>query len=328
MRRREFILLAGGMAAGLPVAARAQQGERVRNIAMLLPGVEGNPMWRSSFLERLQELGWMEGRNIRIERRWAQGDTGRMRAFAKEFVTLQPDLIVSGNTPITAALLRETRTIPIVFTSVADPVGSGFVESLARPGGNVTGFATLEPSLGGKWVELLKEIAPKVTRIGIIFNPETAVRQGLLYSQPIKAAAASFQMEDIAIAVHSATEIESALATFARNPESGLIVIPDNFTQVHRQLITSLALRHRLPAVYAYRPMATIGGLVSYGVDNANLVRQAAGYVDRILRGEKPGELPVQQPTKFELAINLKTAKALGFTVPAALLARADEVIE
>jgi len=322
MTRREFIALVAA------AWTRTAYAERVRNIAMLLPGVEGNPMGRSSFSERLQELGWVEGRNIRIERRWAQGDTGRMRAFAKEFVTLQPDLIVSGNTPITAALLRETRTIPIVFTSVADPVGSGFVESLARPGGNVTGFATLEPSLGGKWVELLKEIAPKVTRIGIIFNPETAVRQGLLYSQPIKAAAASFQMEDIAIAVHSATEIESALATFARNPESGLIVIPDNFTQVHRQLITSLALRHRLPAVYAYRPMATIGGLVSYGVDNANLVRQAAGYVDRILRGEKPGELPVQQPTKFELAVNLKTVRTLGLTIPASLLARADEVIE
>ena len=322
MTRREFIALVAA------AWTRTAYAERVRNIAMLFPGVEGNSMWRASFLERLQELGWVEGCNIRIERRWAEGDMNKMRAFAKEFVALQPDVIVCGNTPITAAVLSETRTIPIVFGSVGDPVASGFVESLARPGGNATGFASLEPSLGSKWLELLKEIAPGLRQVGIIFNPETAPGRGLLYSRPAEIAAASLRMKTVAIPVHSAAEIESSLTKLASEPESGLIVIPDNFTQVYRRLITSLALGHRLPAAYPYRAMAAIGGLISYGVDNAELWGRAAGYVDRILRGEKPSDLPVQRPTKFELVINLKTAKLLGLTVPPSLVARADEVIE
>jgi len=281
-----------------------------------------------AFSDRLRDLGWIEGRNIQIERRWGGGETNQIRALSKELLSLAPDLVVTSGTPATAALLAETQTVPIVFASVADPVGSGLVSNLARPGRNVTGFATLEPSLGGKWVELLREIAPSVKRVGIIFNPETAIRRGLLFSEPIEAAATSISIETLRILVHSRADIEIELSKFARQPQHGLIVIPDNFTQVHQELITLIALQQGLPAVYAYRFMAQNGGLVSYGVNNADLFRRAAEYSDRILKGEKPGELPVQQPTKFELVINLKTAKALGLSIPPTLLARADEVIE
>jgi len=328
MRRREFIALVGG-AIAWAIPGRAQERARLQKLAMLLPGKEGDQGGViAAFSDRLRDLGWIEGRNIQIERRWGGGEINQIRALSKELLSLAPDLVVTSGTPATAALLAETQTVPIVFASVADPVGSGLVSNLARPGRNVTGFATLEPSLGGKWVELLREIAPSVKRVGIIFNPETAIRRGLLFSEPIEAAATSISIETLRILVHSRADIEIELSKFARQPQHGLIVIPDNFTQVHQELITLIALQQGLPAVYAYRFMAQNGGLVSYGVNNADLFRRAAEYSDRILKGEKPGELPVQQPTKFELVINLKTAKALGITIPPSLLARADEVIE
>jgi ABC-type uncharacterized transport system substrate-binding protein len=327
--RRKFLATLGGAAAARPLAARAQQ-ERMPRIGVLMGYAEDDleaQAWVAAFRETLQKLGWTEGRNIRIDTRWARVDTELMQRFAQELVSLQPDLILSQITPTTAALLQQTRTIPIVFAMVADPVGSGFVASLSRPGGHVTGFVTLEGSLGGKWLELLKEIAPRVARVAFLFNPATATFVEY-YLNPVKAAAASIGVELIAAPVHDASELESVVATQAREPNSGLIVAPDSFLIVHRAEVTSLAARYRLPAVYPYRQFAELGGLLSYGFDRLDNWRRAAGYVDRILKGEKPGDLPVQAPTKYELVINLKTAKTLSLDVPWILQQRADEVIE
>ena len=329
MKRRDFITLLGG-AAAWPMAARAQQTERVRQIGVLTFSAEGDEEGRSSvaaFREELRKLGWIEGRNSKIDIRWAAADVELMKAFAKELVTLQPDLILTSSTAATAAMLQQTRTIPIIFVLVADPVGSGFVASLPRPGGNATGFTPIVGSLGGKWVELLKETAPQVTRVALLFNPPTATFiEGFV--NPFKAAAASVGAEAIVAPVNDMAALESAVATEAHEPSSGLVVIPDAFTVRHRAEITALAARHHVPAIYWSRSFAEIGGLISYGPYIVDEYRRAASYADRILQGEKPSELPVQAPVKFELVLNLKAAKALGLEVPATLLARADEVIE
>ena len=285
--------------------------------------------WYAAFREALQKLGWTQGRNIQIDTRWATPDDAEsMRRFAKELVALQPDVLLSSTTPTTTALLQQTRTIPIVFALVADPIGSGFVANFARPGGNVTGFIfTTEPTMAGKWVELLKEIAPRVARIAMPFNPATATYADY-WLDPFKAAAASLAVEAVPAPVRDSSELQSVIAAHAREPNGGLIVMPDSFMDAYRVEITSLAARYRLPAVYPSRVFADVGGLLSYGVDRTGNFRRAATYVDRILKGEKPAELPVQTPTKYELVINLKTAKALGLEIPPALLARADEVIE
>jgi putative ABC transport system substrate-binding protein len=330
MRRRDFIALLGcGAALALPHVARAQ--DRMRRIGVLMAYPEGDAEAQArvaAFRDGLQKLGWTEGRNIRIDTRWATpGDAEARQRFAKELVALQPDLIFSLNTPTTAALVQQTRTIPIVFAVVVDPVGSGFVASLPRPGGNVTGFTLMEPTMAGKWLELLKEIAPRVNRVAFLFNPATAP-YAEYYLNPFKAAAASFAVEAIAAPVHDTSELESVVAAQAREPNGGLIAMPDSFMTAHRAEITSLAARYRLPAVYAYRYFTEVGGLLSYGSDQLDDYRRAATYVDRILKGAKPSELPVQAPVKFELVINLKTAKALGLDVPLQLQQRADAVIE
>ena len=331
MKRREFIMLLGGAAAAGPLAARAQQAERMRRIGVLM-GYPGNdlegPAFFAAFREGLQKLGWAEGCNIQLDSRWASPDDAEARQrFAKELVALQPDLILSSVTPTTAALLQQTRTIPIVFATTADPVGSGFVASLAKPGGNVTGFQAWVDSLGGKWLELLKEIAPRVSRAAMLFNPASAPFAES-YLNPIKAAASTFAVEAIAAPVRDMSELESVVAAQARKPRGSLIVMPDSFTDVHRAEITSLAARYSLPAVYPRRIFAELGGLLSYGIDQFDNYRRAATYADRVLKGAKPSELPVQAPVKFELAINLKTAKALGLDVPLQLQQRADAVIE
>jgi putative tryptophan/tyrosine transport system substrate-binding protein len=331
VKRRDFITLLGGAAAAWPLAAQAQQGERMRRIGVLMGYPESDSEAQTkiaAFRDGLQKLGWTEGRNTRIETRWATpADAESMERFAKELVALQPDLILSSTTPTTAALLQQTRAIPIVFATVADPVGSGFVASFPRPGGNVTGFVVFEASLPGKWLELLKEIAPRVNRIAFLFNPATAT-YAEFYLNPFKAAAASFAVEAIAAPVRDRSELESVVSAQAREPNGGLIVMPDSFTDLHRAEITSLAARYRLPAVYPRRIFTEVGGLLSYGIDQLDNFRLAATYADRILKGEKPADLPVQAPTRYELVINLKTAKALGLDVPATLLARADEMIE
>jgi putative ABC transport system substrate-binding protein len=331
LNRREIITLLGGAAAGWPLAARAQQQGGTQRIGVLMPYAEGDregQTFVAALLEELQKLGWAESRNIRIDYRWATpSDTESIQRFAKELVALQPDLILTQSTPTTAALLRQTRTIPIVFAQVIDPVGSGFVASFPRPGGNITGFINLEPTMAGKWLELLKEIAPRVNRVAFLFNPATAPYFEY-YLKPFKAAAASFAIDGIAAPVHDPTELEAVIAAQAPESNGGLIVMPDTFLNAHRAKITALASHHRLPAVYAFRFFTELGGLLSYGSDLVDNFRRAAAYVDRILRGARPSELPVQAPVKFELMINMKTAKALGLEVPPTLLARADEVIE
>jgi putative tryptophan/tyrosine transport system substrate-binding protein len=328
MRRREFMTVLGGAAIGWPLAARAQ-GERMRRIGVLMGIAESDPARQSfvtAFTEALQELGWSSGRNIHIEYRWGAGDAERIRDFARELVEMQLDLIVGHTTPVVAALKAQTRTIPIVFTQVSDPVGSGFIDGFAKPGGNITGFTNLESSMGSKLGELLKEVAPTITRVAVMFNPDTAPDRGTYFLRPVEAAAPSLHVEVIPAPVHNDAEIESAVTTLV--PGTGLIVMPDIFILAHREHILALANRHRLPAAYAYRLFAASGGLLSYGTDLADLFRRAARYVDRILTGTKPADLPVQQPTKFELVINLKTAKTLGLNVPLSLQAGADEVIE
>jgi putative tryptophan/tyrosine transport system substrate-binding protein len=330
MRRRDFIQGMVGSAIAWPLAAHAQQPDRMRRIGVLMGFPESDSLARSyiaTFREGLQKLGWTDGRNVRIDTRWAAFDAESRQRFAKELIALQPDVILSHTTPTTAALLQETRTIPIIFATVTDPVGSVFVASLSRPGGIVTGFTLVEPTMAAKWVELLKEIAPGVNRVAMLFNPATATYADY-FLKPFKAAAPSFAVEAIAAPVHDTSELESVIAAQAREPNGSLIVMPDSFTDAHREEITSLVARYRLPAIYGYRFFAEHGGLLSYGADYSDNFRRAADYVDRVLKGEKPADLPVQAPTKFELAINLKTAKALDLDVPWFLKQRADEVIE
>jgi putative ABC transport system substrate-binding protein len=330
LKRRKFITLLGGAAAAWPFAARAQQADRMRLIGVLMAYAEDDPegqAWVAAFREGLQQLGWAEGRNIRIASRFATPDVEAMQRFAKELVALQPDLILSQSTPTTAALLQQTRSIPVIFANISDPVGSGFVASFPKPGGNATGFVNLEASMAGKWLELLREITPRVNRVAILFNPATAT-YFQYYVDPLKAAAASYGVEATAAPVHDTSDLGAVFAAQAREPNSGLILMPDSFLNAHGVEITSLAARYRLPAVYPYRFFAVLGGLISYGNDVFDNYRRAASYADRILKGGKPSELPVQAPVKFELVINLKTAKALGLDVPPFLQQRADEVIE
>ena len=330
MRRREFLKLVGGSAVAWPLVARAQQPERMRRIGVLMGYAESDRQGQANvaaFRMGLQKLGWREGRNVAIEYRWAAAEADLVQRFAKELVALQPDLILTQNTPITAAVLQQTRTIPIIFANVSDPVGSGFVAGLPRPGGNVTGLIDIDASMAGKWLGLLKEVAPRVARVAFLFNPATAPFAEY-YVTPLKAAAASFAVEAIAAPVRDTSELESVVAGHAREPDGGLIVMPEAFMNVHRAEVTSLAAHYRLPAVYPRRFFAEVGGLLSYGNDQSDNFRRAATYADRILHGAKPNELPVEQPTKFELVINLKTAKALGLTVPVHLQQIADEVIE
>jgi putative ABC transport system substrate-binding protein len=303
----------------------------MRRIGVLMGWPESDPeaqSERAAFVNELQKLGWANGRNLRIDTRWATpADPESMHRLAKELVALQPDLILSQSTPATTALLQETRTIPVIFGIVADPIGSGFVASFPRPGGNATGFAVAEPTQAGKWLELLKEIAPRVTRVAVLFNPAMATFAEF-WLKPFKAAAPSFAVEAIVAPVHDTSELESVIAAQAREPNSGLFVMADAFTITYRGDVTSLAARYRLPAVYGYRLFTEVGGLLSYGEDWTDNFQRAATYADRILKGEKPSELPVQGPVKFELVINRKAAKALGLTIPSSLLATADEVIE
>jgi len=329
MKRREFIALIVGAAVAWPLAVRAQQAEQIRRIGVLLSIGESDPlsvMRVKSFQEGLRELGWVEGRNVRFDNRWAEGDADRYRRHAAELVSLGPDVILTGGTPAVRALQQATRTIPIVFVSISDPVGDGFVASLATPGGNTTGFSNYDPAMVGKWLELLKEIAPNTKKVAVVYNPDTAPYS--IFLPQLKNAMQSFAMQMVPMLVRSVAEIESAIAALGRQPAVGLLAIPDSYTYVHRALLTSQVAKHRVPAVYPFSVFATSGGLVSYGVETADQYRRASSYIDRILRGAKPGDLPVQAPTKFELVINLKTAKALGLTIPPALLARADEVIE
>jgi putative ABC transport system substrate-binding protein len=331
MRRRDFITLLGGAAAAWPLGARAQQPDRMRRIGVLMAYADSDPEGQASvaaFREGLQKLGWTEDRNIRIDTRWAvPGDAETRQRFAKELIGLQPDLILAHSTPSTRTLLQHTRTIPIVFAIVADPIGSGFVASFSRPGGNVTGFVNFEPTIAGKWLELLKEIDPRLARVAFLFNPLTAPFAEI-YLKPFKAAAASFAVEAIAAPIHDMRELEAFIAAQAREPNGGLLVMPDSFMNANRVDITSLAAHYEMPAVYPYRFYAEVGGLLSYGSDLLDNYRSAATYADRILKGAKPSELPVQAPVKFEMVINLKTAKALGLDVPFLLQQRADEVIE
>jgi putative tryptophan/tyrosine transport system substrate-binding protein len=327
--RRKFLATLGGAVAAWPIAARAQQGERVRRIGVLLNLAADDPETgarRAAFLQGLQELGWSEGRNVRIDYRWGVGDSDRHRANAAELVALAPDVILAHGSPIVRQLQRATRTVPIVFVSVADPVGGGFAASLAQPGGNAPGFMVLEYGLGGKWLELLKQIGPQVTRVGVIRDPDQPSGAGQLGA--IQSVAPSLGVEAMPIGVSDAGEIERAITAFARQPNGGLVMTATALGAIHRDVIIALAARYRLPAVYPYRFFVAAGGLISYGPDTVDQYRRAAGYVDRILKGEKPTELPVQAPTKYELVINLKTARALGLTVPDSRLARADEVIE
>jgi len=329
MRRREFVILLGGSAAAAwPLAAHAQQSNRLRVVGVLLAMAPDDPEAQlrvKAFEAGLRELGWTEGRNLRLEYRWAAGDAALLRKQATELVGLAPDLILATSTPVLAAL-RQENPLPIVFVQVTDPIGSGFVPNLARPGGSLTGFTSFEFTIGSKWLEALKHVAPAVTRVALIFNPDTAPFAHMFW-QPVEDAAPSFDVEPMQAPVRDVGEIERTVAAFARQ-NGGLMVLPDVSTTNHRDLIIALAARHRLPAVYPYRYFATSGGLMSYGSDLTDVHRRAASYVDRILKGAIPGDLPVQAPAKFEFVINLKTANALGLTVPPLWLGRADEVIE
>jgi putative ABC transport system substrate-binding protein len=330
MRRREIIAMLGGAAAvAWPLTARAQQAERLRRVGVLmdqaLDDTASSPR-TAAFLRGLQQLGWTEGRNVRIDTRWTAGNADLQRKYAAELVALAPDVILATASPTVAALQAATRTVPIVFAHAADPVGAGFVDSLARPGGNATGFILFEYSISAKWLELLKEFAPRVTRVAVLRDPTTAAGMGQFGA--IQSVASSFGVELRPVNTRDPGEIERAITNFAAEPDGGLIVTANPLATFHRGLIISLAARHRLPAVYISRFFVTEGGLISYGPDLIDHYRRAAGYVDRILKGEKPADLPVQAPTKYETVINLKTVKALGLTVPQTLLARADEVIE
>jgi putative ABC transport system substrate-binding protein len=328
IRRREVITLLGG-AATWPLAAQAQQGDRARRIGVLVPYDENDPESErrvSAFTQALAELKWTDGRNLRIDLHWGGGDSNRIRALAREVVDLRPDIILTSSTTTTVALQRETRTIPIVFATAGDPVASSIVPRLDRPGGNVTGFGSQEASLGGKMLELLSEIAPGLTRAAIMFNPD--MPPASIFMPPLEAAARSLKIALITAPVRSNAEIETAIIALGREPGGGLVVIGDVFAVAHRASVISAAARNNVPAVYALSEFAKDGGLLSYGVDHIDNWRRAASYVDRILRGEKPGDLPVQLPTKFEMVVNRKTATALGLAIPPSILLRADEVIE
>jgi putative ABC transport system substrate-binding protein len=332
MRRRKFITLVGGTIVW-PLVARAEQFEHVRHIAVLMNIPEGDSEPQSRiviFRRSLEDLGWTEGRNLRIDYHWAGGDADRTGTYAVEAVNQTPDVILSHSGPMLWALRQATRIIPVVFVQVVNPVGQGFVESLARPGGNITGFTHFEPTMGGKWLEMLKEIAPKIARVGLLYNPESASRGAGSgnYLQSFETVASALGVIPTASPIRDDAEIERTIVTFAREANGGLLVPPDIFNTVHRDRIITLAAQYRLPVIYPYRYYVANGGLLSYGVDPSDLYRRAASYVDRILRGAQPADLPVQAPSKFELVINMKTAKALGRAVPPSLLARADEVIE
>jgi putative ABC transport system substrate-binding protein len=332
MRRREFITRFSAAAAAWPLAARAQQPERVRRIGVIIEFDENDPeakAYPSGLTRGLAQLGWIDGRNVRIDIRWAAASVERMQMFAKELVDLRSDVIVTSSTPVTAAVQRETQTIPIVFVTVADPIRAGFVASLPHPGGNLTGFANLEFSIAGKCLELLMGIAPSVKRVAAIFNPDTAPGGGSFFLSSFEAAARSLNVEPITAPVRSDAEIEMVITALGREPGGGIVALPDAFMGVHRAAIISVAAKNKVPAVGGLpQSFARDGGLVSYGADIGDLFRRAAPYVDRILRGTKPAELPVQLPIKFEMVVNLKTAKALGLTVPPKLIYTADEVIE
>jgi len=328
MRRREFFTGLGS-AAAWSLVARAQQVDRVRRIGVLVPYDENDPLPKpgpSAFTQALADLGWADGRNVRMDLQWGGGDIERIRALAQKLVGLRPDIIVTNATPATAAVQRQTRTIPIAFTTVADPVASGIVERLNQPSGNVTGFANYEATLGGKWLELISEIAPGLKRVAIMFNPDTGFPSA--YMPSLETAARSLKVEPIMRPVHGEAEIETAIVALGREPGGGLVVLPGGAIVRHRAAIILAAARNNVPAVYPRSEFATDGGLLSYAIGGLDLWRRAATYVDRILRGAKPGDLPVQQPTKFELTINLRTAKTLGLTIPETLLATADEVIQ
>jgi putative tryptophan/tyrosine transport system substrate-binding protein len=329
MKRREFITLLGG-AAAWPLTARAQQSERMRRIVFLHGIAQHDPEAKArveAFRQGLEALGWVENRNIQIAHRYSGGDFLQIQTYTKELVDSSPDLIVASSSPVIAALKQATSTIPIVFSVVNDPLGQGFIASQARPGGNITGFTFVEFAMIGKWLELLKEIAPGVKRIRLLFNPQTAAYYPFFLGE-FGANATSLAAEISATPVRDAAEIEAAVAALAREPGGGLIAAPDPFLNAHRGIVIELSERHRLPAIFGFRRYVMEGALISYGPDAVDVVRRSASYVDRILKGEKPADLPVQAPTKYELAINLKTAKALGLSVPPTLLARADEVIE
>ena len=329
IRRREFVTLLGGAAVAWPLTARGQQPDRMRRIGVLMNTGPDDPEGKVrnvAFERALQELGWTDGRNVRIDYRWGAGDADRIRKYAVELVSLSPDVILTVGSATAGPLLQATRTLPIVFVQAPDPVGAGFVDTLARPGGNATGFTLFEYGISAKWLELLKEIAPGVTRVAVLRDAAIAAGTGQLGA--IQAAAPSFGVELSPVGMHDPREIERAVVAFARSPNGGLIVTVSTLAGVHRDLIVMLAARHKLPAVYYARYIVAGGGLISYGPDFIDQHRRAASYVDRILKGEQPADLPVQTPTKYELAINLKTAKALGLEIPPTLLARADEVIE
>jgi putative tryptophan/tyrosine transport system substrate-binding protein len=329
MRRREFITLLGGAASTWPVAGRAQQPERVRRIGVLMSLAADDKEGQArltAFLQGLQELGWIDGRNVRVDIRWGAGDNERARKYITELVALTPDVVLASGGSLVAPLLQATRTVPIVFTQTPDPVGAGFVESLARPGGNATGLTNVDYGMGGKWLELLKQIAPSVTRVAVIRDPETP--QGIGQFSAVNSLAPSLRLDVIPANARETGEIERIIPAVAQTPNSGLIVTGSNFAVVHRELIIKLANQYKLPAIYPLRLFAADGGLICYGAEAIEPHTRAASYVDRILRGEKPGDLPVQAPTKYELVINLKTAKALGLSVPPSLLAQANEVIE
>jgi putative ABC transport system substrate-binding protein len=331
MKRRQFIAALGGAVAAWPSALRAQQGDhRIRQIGVLSAFVPDDPAGDADIValrQGLDELGWVDGRNIHIHLRSPGGDLARVRALAKDLVDLKPDVLVSRSTPATMALRGETDVIPIVFVNIAEPVESGLAQTLARPGGNVTGFTNFESSIGGKWLQLLKEVDPRISRIGMIYNPETAPF-GRLFLRSVQSAAPMLSLKVVDLPVETTSDIETELGTFAREQGGSLVAIPDTFTLEHRHLIIALAARYRLPAVYPWASATHSGGLMAYAVDSPDAMRRAAGYVDRILKGAKPAELPVQQPTQFALSVNLKAAKALGLEFPPSIVATADEVIE
>jgi putative tryptophan/tyrosine transport system substrate-binding protein len=330
MRRRDFMTLVGGAATALPLATHAQS-EEMRRICVLMGFAESDPAQKTliaAFTDGLKELGWQDGRNVRIDYRWGAADAERIGILARLFVDKRPDVIVAHTTPVVAALKTQTSRIPIVFIQVSDPIGSRFVTNFAHPGGNVTGFTNLEASITAKLMELLKEIAPRTSRVSVMFNPATSPEGGSYFLKPIEAAAPLLKTKLTAAPVHNPAEIDAAMLSLSHEPDAGLIVVPDIFIMAHRQQIITLAAQYRLPAVYAYRLFPASGGLVSYGTDLVDLFRRSTSYVDRILKGEAPANLPVQMPVKFELVVNLKAAKAFGLDIPMSVQERADEVIE